>query len=110
MSAPTTTNPVSSSPKRSWRRFTLRALFLVVLAASGEKGDKSIISDSWACRVIWERVRLGGTDNRRACQWCEPYISVKNISVKTISCRKHDALLIRTSSLADLRSSAFICG
>jgi hypothetical protein len=34
MSAPTTTNPVSSSPKRSWRRFTLRGLFLVVLAAS----------------------------------------------------------------------------
>jgi len=33
MSAPTTTNPVSSFPKRSWRRFTLRALFLVVLAA-----------------------------------------------------------------------------
>jgi hypothetical protein len=34
MSAPTTTNPVSSSPKRSWRRFTLRALFLAVLAAA----------------------------------------------------------------------------
>jgi hypothetical protein len=33
MSAPTKTNAVSSSPKRSWRRFTLRALFLVVLAA-----------------------------------------------------------------------------
>jgi hypothetical protein len=33
MSASTTTNPVSSSPKRTWRRFTLRALFLVVLAA-----------------------------------------------------------------------------
>jgi hypothetical protein len=34
MSAPTETDPVSSSPKRSWRRFTLRALFLVVLAAA----------------------------------------------------------------------------
>jgi hypothetical protein len=34
MSEPTTTDPVSSSPRRSWRRFTLRALFLVVLAAS----------------------------------------------------------------------------
>jgi hypothetical protein len=33
MSAPTTTNPVSSSRKRTWRRFTLRALFLAVLAA-----------------------------------------------------------------------------
>jgi hypothetical protein len=33
MSASAKTNPVSSSPKRSWRRFTLRALFLVVLAA-----------------------------------------------------------------------------
>jgi hypothetical protein len=34
MSAPTTTNAVSSSPKRSWRRFSLRALLLAVLAAS----------------------------------------------------------------------------
>ena len=33
MSEPTTTNPVSSSPKRSWRRFSLRALLLAVLAA-----------------------------------------------------------------------------
>jgi hypothetical protein len=34
MSAPTITNAVSSTPKRSWRRFTLRALFLAVLAAA----------------------------------------------------------------------------
>jgi hypothetical protein len=30
---PTTTNPISSYVKRSWRRFTLRALFLLILAA-----------------------------------------------------------------------------
>src|SRR5688500_4391316 len=33
-SAPTTITVVTSSPKRSWRRFTLRALFLAVFVAA----------------------------------------------------------------------------